>query len=189
MSLEFLRTVFSGFTLVSVIFVALNYWLSKTKAKNDAVGTRDKEICEQAIISLERAHRSLTLGSLNYSLPEASRLNWLTSARQIVRFKELKSMLKTDLYKLICSEHEDHWKHEFYLSLKHNEFMSSQYFESNNIQLKSALVIMNFKQWSSNVDDPLESIDGKKLASDNYTLLGQHGLEACIREANPQEYR
>ena len=189
MSLEELRTIFSGFTLVSLIFVALNYWFSRSKAKKDAIESRDKGICDQAIITLERAYSSLTNGKSDYSLPMPDRLNWLTSARQIIRYHELKSMLQTDLYKLICSEHEEHWKHEFYLSLKNGEIILPDYFKSNNIHLKSALVIMNFKQWAPDAEDPLDSVDGTKYANDEYTLKGQHGLEMCIQESIEKYYK
>jgi hypothetical protein len=183
MSLEELRTIFSGFTLISVIFVVLNYWLSRNKTKQDLELTKDKEICEQAIIAIERAYTSLTSGKVKYEIPDASRLNWLTSARQITRFKELKIELKTDLYQLVCSEHEEHWKHEFYLSLKHNEFISPSYFQSNNIELTSALVVINFKQWEPGAKDPLDDIDANKLINDGYTLKGQHGLRKAIEDS------
>lgn len=183
MSLEEWRTIFSGFTLVSVFFVVLNYWLSRNKTKQDLELAKDKEICEQAIIAIERAYSSLTNGKEKYEIPDASRLNWLTSARQIVRFQQLKSMLKTDLYKLVCSEHEEHWKHEFYLSLKHNDFFSSSYFQSNNIHLTSALVVVNFKQWEPDTKDPLDDIDANKLIDDGYTLQGQHGLRKTIENS------
>mgnify|MGYP000117900596 FL=1 len=192
MSLEELRTIFSGATLVSLVFVALNYWFSISKAKRDFVESRDKGICEQAITSLERAYSSLTNGKSGYSLPPPDRLNWLTSARQIIRYYELKSMLETDLYKLICSEHEEHeehWKHEFYLSLKSGGTIFPDYFKSNNIHLKSALVIMNFKQWAPDAEDPLDSIDGTKYVNDDYTLKGQVGLEICIQESGEKYYK
>ena len=189
MSLEEWRTIFSGFTLISVFFVVLNYWFSRTKAKNDAIESKDKEICEQAILSLERAYGSLTHGKVDYALPEGNRLSWLTSSRQIIKFKQLKAMLNTDLYKLICSEHEEHWKHEFYLSLKSEQLILPEYFTSNNIHLKSALVIMNFMQWSPSVVDPLDSIDGSEIVNDNYTLKGLHGLMSCISQSKPEDYQ
>ena len=144
---------------------------------------KDKEICDQAIIAIERAYSSLTIGKEEYEIPEASRLNWLTSARQIVRFQQLKSMLKTDLYKLVCSEHEEHWKHEFYLSLKHNDFISPSYFQANNIHLTSALVVINFKQWEPDAKDPIDDIDADRLINDGYTLQGQHGLGKSIEQS------
>ena len=188
MTLEEWRTVFSGFTLISIIFVILNYWLSRSKAKKDSILTRDKEICEQAIIAIERAFSSLTYGKGKYELPEASRLNWLTSARQIERFKELKSRIKSDLYKLVCAEHEEHWKHEFYLCLPSDYLIQPSYFKDGNIHLKSALVIMNFKQWAPNSTDPLDNVDGLKLTNDGYTLNGQHGLKTCIAQSKPEGF-
>ena len=181
MSLEEWRTLFSACTLISIVFVILNYWSSRGKAKEDYKLAKDKEICEQAILAIERAYGSLTNGKKKYELPDASRLNWLTSARQIIRFQQLKSELKTDIYKLVCSEHEEHWKHEFYLSLKHNDFNCSSYFNNNNIDLTSALVITNFKQWDPETKDPMDDIDANTLINDGYTLKGQIGLQTIIK--------
>lgn len=180
MSLEEWRTIFSGFTLISVVFVILNYWLSRKKTKQDLELAQDKEICEQAILAVERAYSSLTTGKEKYEIPDANRLNWLTSSRQLLRFKELKSELKTNLYRLVCSEHEEHWKHEFYLTLNHKDFLCPSYFESNDIELTSALVVINFKQWAPGTKDPLDSIVVDELINDEYTLKGQYGLRKAL---------
>ena len=188
MTLEEWRTIFSGVTLVSVLFVVLNYWLARGKAKNDSEIAKDKEICDQAINALERAYLTLTGENGNTSAPEASRLNWLTTSRQIIRFKKLKSKLKTDLYKLVCSEHEEHWRHQFFLCLEYSDLSSESYYQdrhmlpltSENIDSTSALVIINFKQWNPDLDDPLNDVDKNQLLNDGYTLNGERGLSDYI---------
>ncbi|MDH3353251.1 MAG: hypothetical protein OEL87_02285 [Nanoarchaeota archaeon] len=191
-----IRTVISAFTLISVFFVALNYFLARKKANQDAQFTKDKEICEQAIIALERAYNTLAGRECNHSLPAPSRINWLTSARQILRYKKLKSKLKTDLYKLVCSEHEEHWRHQFYLSLQHQDLDSAAYFKgtmfsfsSENIDPRSALIIVNFSTWNQENDDPLMDVDKNDLIHDDYTLNGQHGLEHYIIELQEEKLR
>lgn len=188
MTLEEWRTIFSGFTLVSVLFVVLNYWLARNKAKLDAELTKDKEICDQAIKALERAFLTLTGKRGTAEAPEPSRLNWLTTARLLIKFKELKALLKTDLYNLICSEHEEHWRHQFYLCIKHNELLSTSYYQnketlpisSENIDPRSALIIANFTQWPHGLDDPIDKIDKNKLINDGYTLNGRRGIRDYI---------
>lgn len=188
MTLEEWNTIFSGLTLFSVIFLALNYKLDKDKAKLEADLSKDKEICGQAEKAIERAYISLTGENGSKVPPEPSRLNWLTSARLIIKFNELKAQLNTDLYKLICSEHEAHWKHQFYLCLNHNELQSESYYQGNdmlpisseNIDLRSALIIANFTQWSPDLEDPILNVDKNKLINDGYTLNGRFGIKEYI---------
>jgi hypothetical protein len=190
-TLEEWRTLFSGCTLISVLFVALNYWLARGKAKKDSELDHDKEICSQAVIALERAYETLTNGNGHKVVPEASRLNWITTSRQILRFKKLKSQLKTDLYKLVCTEHEEHWRHQFYLCFKHDDFISSAYYKGTdylpsqeNIDPRSALVIMNFKQWDPDTFDPLSEVKEQEYVADGVTLNGEHGLKNYIEVLN-----
>ncbi|MCD4721819.1 MAG: hypothetical protein K8S13_18465 [Desulfobacula sp.] len=129
MTLEEYRTILSGLTLITIIIAVLNYWLAKEKAKDDAELSQDREICNQAILALERAYVTLTGENGNFSSPENSRLNWLTTSRHIIRFQKLKSMLKTELYRLVCSEQEEHWRHQFYLCFNHTEIFSPSYFQ------------------------------------------------------------
>lgn len=184
MSLDAWRTVFSGATLISVVFVALNYWMARNKAKADSELAKDKEICSQAILSMERAFQALSGGNGVTTPPEANRLNWLTASRQILRFKKLKDKITSELYRIVCSEHEEHWRHQFYLLLEHNIFLSPSYFQgqdhgpasSENIDPTSALVILNFKQWDPQQEDPLDEVDKNEIINDGRTLNGQHGF-------------
>ena len=100
----------------------------------------------------------------------------------------VQEVVKTDLYKLVCSEHEEHWRHQFYLCLDHKTLLSAPYyqgtdmtpFSSENIDPKSALVIINFKQWDSELEDPLDEVDKDQLIKDGYTLNGERGLRGYI---------
>jgi hypothetical protein len=186
-TLEEWRTIFSAGTVVSVTFAALNYWLARKKSKIESDLNKDKEICAQAIIALERSFKALTSGSEDPIVPKASRLNWLASARLIETFKKLKSELNTDLYKLVCSQHEEHWSHQFYLCLKDSVFQNQSYFQLKtqgltkaNIEPRSALIIFNFKQWQPDRKDPLAEIKIEDYINDGYTLNGEMGLEYYI---------
>ncbi|MCR6652724.1 MAG: hypothetical protein NVV73_15150 [Cellvibrionaceae bacterium] len=188
MSLEEWRTVFSGATLISVVFVALNYWMARGKVKSDSELAQDKEICQQAILAIERAFEALSGDGEVESPPEPDRLNWLTASRQILKFKNLKSRLKTELYKLVCSEHEEHWRHKFYLLLDKDSLSSPSYFQgadylpisSENIDPTSALVIFNFMQWNPNQPDPLSDVNKDEIIGDGYTLNGLHGFKRYL---------
>lgn len=186
-SLEEWRTLFSAGTVITVIVATLNYWLARKKEKVESELNRDKELCAQAVLSLERSFNALTNGNEKPVLPEASRLNWLTSARLIETYKKLKSELKTDLYKLVCSQHEEHWRHQFYLCLKDSVFQNQSYFQDKtkdtpkeNIDPKSALIIFNFKQWEPGKLDPLKDVNKDNIINDGYTLNGEMGLKFYI---------
>ena len=190
MKLELIRTVTSAFTLISVLFVALNYFLARKKANEGSQCAKDKEICEQAIIAIERAYHTLTDRKEDYSLPKPNRINWITTARQILRYNKLKSELKTDLYKLVCSEHEEHWRHQFYQVLQHQDLNNFGYFKgeefkpfsSENIDPKSALIVVDFSSWSHEIDDPLDEVSKDDFLNDDNTLSGHYGLEQYINE-------
>lgn len=197
MSLDAWRTLFSGATLISVVFVALNYWLARNKAKTDSELAQDKEICGQSILALERAFQTLSGSHGTTTPPEASRLNWLTTSRQILRFKKLKATLRTQLYRTVCSEHEEHWRHQFFLLLEHRELLNPSYFQvqnhglftSENIYPKSALVIFNFKQWDPQQEDTLDEIDKDEIINDRYTLNGLHGFSRYIAILSEERVR
>jgi hypothetical protein len=72
------------FFTIAIAF--LNY-ASNQKTK------RDEEITKQAILALERAYEILTDNGKNTAPPRKDRLNWLTTARMLLRYGELKGKL------------------------------------------------------------------------------------------------
>lgn len=147
-------------TLLLVVLGFLNYlWSQKT--------TRDKEIIQQLTLILERAYSILTDQGKNTAPPPPDRLNWLTSARLLLRYKKLKLSLSTDVYKTICDEQEEYWRYKFYLLIKDQSNYSNSFFGSSsgigsinsNIAPKSALVVFNFASWNKERQDPLETMD------------------------------
>ena len=55
-----------------------------------------QEILNQAVLSLERAYTALTNDGTETKPQAADRLNWLTAARHIERYKKLKAKLAFD---------------------------------------------------------------------------------------------
>lgn len=145
-------------TLLLVIIGFLNYtWNQRFNS--------DEKIMEQAVLALERAYAILTSDGIHISPPKPDRLNWLTSSRLLVRYEKLKSSLNTEVYKVICAEQEEHWRHKFYLLLDNNIVNVFSYFQnssSHNLTPKSVLVIFHFAAWKKGTPDPLEEIDTKK---------------------------
>ena len=138
--------------------------------------THDVELFKEAVLALERAYRSLMLGAQPDGQPVPDRLNWLTSARHIQSYKSLKSLLKTDLYRRLCAEHEEHWRQEFYLRVAKDRIYHISYYESGPIEPRSAIVIHGFAAWRSDRQDPIETIDFESLYQESDVLTGNHGL-------------
>lgn len=165
---EILRTLFSGFTLLSVCIAYVALKENIAKANQDRDTAHDKEILGQASTSLEWSYNSLTQG--NQGTPVPDRLNWLTAARHIQRYYKLKAMLKTDTYKLLNEENEEHWRHAFFKLLDDRAMAKSDYFTNNrpyewpeNIELTSAMIVSEFSQWNNDTEDPVDEASREYL--------------------------
>jgi len=179
--MEFVRTAFSGLTLISIFFAYLNYRASNLKKEEDDKVIKDKEILNQAVNSLTWAFETLTEGNPEEA-PKASRLNWLTTARHIMRYSKLKELIQTETYKLICAEKEEYWRHKFYVLLDRQELRNSDYYtdKSNNdwpenIELTSAMIINDFANWSDDIIDPLDVVERGCLIEHGKPFNGKCG--------------
>jgi len=126
-TLEHWRTMFSGVTLISIFIAVANYLSNLDASNQDKQRATDKQLLDQSLLSLDWAYKALT-DNAKHIPPKADRLNWLTTARHICRYKELSKEIKLNIYKVICSEHEKYWRHQFYLALDHKIFRSKDYF-------------------------------------------------------------
>lgn len=147
----------------------------------------DQQLLQQSILSLERAYNSLTSNGQRLTPPPADRLNWLTSARHIIGYKALKNRIKTPLYLALCEEHEEFWRHEFYLALDMHKIYSSSYYDQgpppdlrSPIEPRSAIIIYSFATWPKSKSDPVDSIDTKLLLQQSDFLAGNHGLREYL---------
>lgn len=139
--------------------------------------THDSEVFKEAVLALERAYRSLMNGAEADGWPKSDRLNWLTSARHIESYKGLRELLKTSLYGRLCCEHEEHWRHEFYLRILKDRINQVSYFEQGPIEPRSAIVIYGFAAWPNKKQDQIESLDFEALFRESEILKGNHGLQ------------
>lgn len=113
--------------------------------------------------------------------PDPDRLNWLTSARHIETYKSLRSKLKTDLYKHLCIENEEHWRHQFYLSILKNRIQQISYFESGPLEPRSVIIIYDFAAWPKDKPDRIEALDIEALFSNDELLKGNVGLCSYLK--------
>lgn len=142
--------------------------------------THDSEVFKEAVLALERAYRSLMQGAEPDGRPASNRLNWLTSARHIESYKSLRGSLKTGLYLRLCQEHEDHWRHEFYLRISKDRIYQVSYYETGSIEPCSAIVIHGFAAWKNERQDPIDKLDFEAIYQESNPFQGNYGLKEYL---------
>lgn len=120
----------------------------------------DKELVEQLKQSLRLAYEAVAATS---GSPTNLRTRWLTSARHIVRYRELKRFLRTKLYSTICDEQEEYWNDKFYDLLR--KITESTFFEAvdpeamekEQIEPTSAAIVYSMSVWRKDKPDPIDA--------------------------------
>jgi hypothetical protein len=138
--------------------------------------THDSEIFKEAVAALERSYRALTNNGAVTAPPPSDRLNWLTAARHIEAFRELKSELKSRLYRRLCQEHEEHWRNQFYLCILRERIFQVSYFQQGPLEPRSLLVVFSFAAWPNDRTDPIDELDVEELFARSDLLRGNVGL-------------
>lgn len=161
---------------ISIISASVSVYSIYIPWKNN----HDSEVFKESILSLERAYRSLTRDSDVDGTPVSDRLNWLTSARHLESYKSLKNSLKTKLYRRLCQEHEEHWRHEFYLRILNNRILDVSYFEKGPIETRSAIVVYGFAAWPNDKQDRIDDLDVEALFKESELLMGNYGLQRYL---------
>jgi hypothetical protein len=151
-----------------------------------------QEILNQAVLSLERAYRSLTQDEREVQPPAPDRLNWLTAARHLERYKKLKAKLAIETHRTVCEEHEEYWRHKVYVCLDAPEKLSLSYYSEKlqperrlGIEPRSALVVHEFAKWPEGQEDPIDEVDAKAIVERGEALEGNHGLRRYL-ETRPE---
>ncbi|NRB41821.1 MAG: hypothetical protein HRU20_25670 [Pseudomonadales bacterium] len=175
-SINIIAIVSASIAFISAIFTAVGLFITYKKNSNDRALERDKELIETAFLSLETAYKTLTADG---NFPEPNRLNWITSAREIQRFKNLCSHVKTDQYQLILKVKEEHWRHKFYLALGIPKVISSSYY--SDLHKESVLIIYDFSSWQNGQECPLDSLDFELLLANTSALKGNIGLSSFLK--------
>jgi len=165
---------------IAAIAAVVGIFLTLHTFKKTQHDKQSDAILAQCEKSLEAAYDVLTGGGSSIP-PERNRLNWLTSARHILRYKKLKQSL-TGSHLLICDEIEEFWRYRFYVAVEKLQDNYSYYQAPvtpdpdmrSTIQSKSALVILAFSDWPENRIDPLAEVQAKSLFNGHSALLWKH---------------
>jgi hypothetical protein len=149
---------------------------------------QSQELLAQAVLSLQRAYEALSNAGKDVKPPLPDRLNWLTCARHIEGYKALKARLRTSLHRLLCEEHEEFWRHQFYLCLDIPSIHSPSYYAEQpppnrrpGIEPRSALIVYAFARWPEGKPDPIDAVDIKALMREYQPLKGNIGLREYIK--------
>lgn len=163
--IEWIKIGISALTPVSIFLAFLAYRANLKKIRDDKTRERDREYVTQFQKSLEWSFNSLTDDGRSMP-PMADRLNWLTAARHILRAKKIASQIAHPTYKTIADEFEEYWRHKFYMALADPALRDWHYFIDKeapawpeNIEIRSALVIMDFSNWKDGTPDPTDAVD------------------------------
>lgn len=187
--IEWIKVGISALTLISISIALLTYRANLKKIRDDKDRERDKEYVSQFQRSLEWSFNSLTDDGRSIP-PKADRLNWLTASRHILRAKNIGSQITHPTYKTIAEEVEEYWRHKFYLALSDPALRDWHYFIDRdkpawpeNIEITSALVIVDFSNWKQGAIDPTDSVDREHLIKHASGVKGGNagrGLETYI---------
>jgi hypothetical protein len=186
---EWLKVAINVATFASIVIAYLAYRANLKKIAEDRVRDRDKELLAQVQKSLEWAYNVLTDES-ERTPPKPNRLNWLTCARHLFRGRKLADQIASPTYRTVYAEVEEYWRHKFYIALSHEELRNWTYFADasepdwpENIEISSALVIVDFSNWKQGTIDPTDEVDHEALIKNGGGLKGGwagRGLEGYI---------
>ena len=174
-------------SISSAVFAGVSALIAACAIYLPARAQASQKLLDQAQLSLERAYEALSSGGRELSPPAPDRLNWLTAARHIQRYKSLKDKLTDRTHRTICEEQEEYWRHRIYLCLQTSQpYQPTYYMEQlapsprSAIDKTSALIIHAFAKWPDGRADPLEKVDINELIGKGRALEGNPGLRAYI---------
>ena len=143
---------------------------------------------KEALSVLEKAYQTFTHKGTDP--PANSRLLWISTARMIVRFQNLRERVSEADHVAVLDENEEYVRIKFYSLLDSNrknftrEYFcpGSDQYDGINIQRKSMAVIFGFSRWRENMVDPLDSIDDVEVFARGALPIDQFGAETYLED-------
>jgi len=134
---------------------------------------------------LDKTYSLFTDKEENVNPPRGDRLLWLTTARMITRYRNIKEKVTAPAHIEIIEEHEEYWRFHFYKVLDQNSMnFDAAYIgvinSGTNVSRKSIAIIFDFAKW--NGPDPIEKINDKVLFANKVLPIDQHGILYYLEE-------
>ncbi len=175
---------FGSFAIgISAIVALLIYSFNVNKKSSDDRYKASENFLREAIIIIERAYEMFTDNGKIRNPPKNDRLLWLTIARMLIRFKNMRLKITQDEDCEIINEHAEYWRFQFYKLLDDNvgnftkEYFSvdEEKYSGNEISRNSIAVIFDFSQWNDGYNDPLHGVDDIELFARDVISIDQQG--------------
>jgi len=157
---------------------------------------RNAALLDQAVLALKRAYDALTDEEVHAAPVPVERLNWLTAARNLETYKALKKKIRVRVHRRIVEDHEEHWRHRFYLALRGPAYYQPSFYQRvgppaprehhrDGIQIESAIIVHAFAKWPKGRRDPIDHADFDEIFSNTDPRPGniglKHYMEGCKR--------
>jgi hypothetical protein len=168
------------------------YRSSLRRQDEERVLDADKELLNQAKNSLEWAYNALTKNGEAIP-PKADRLNWQACARHILRQNKIALSISGETGQTVYAEIQEYWRHKFHLALSDASLLNPAYFKNQgepdwpeNIDISSALVVVDFANWQEGAKNPTDGVDQSKMMSEGNCFKGPagRGLRRYVAELN-----
>ncbi|RYX94620.1 MAG: hypothetical protein EOO28_13440 [Comamonadaceae bacterium] len=167
----FFKPVLDTVTAIGTLVALVALIITVARNRSDDEAGKQQEYLEQCKRTLEWAYNSLEVDQVNKVTP-ASRLNWLTAARHILAYQELRKKITLPVPLRVCEDFEEFWRHQFYLALSDGAMSQYSYWSQpgyvgENIHIASALVVIDFSGWPEGKQDPTDTLDIDALKARN----------------------
>lgn len=146
-------------------------------------------LLDQAVRALERAYNALTVDGSQIAPVPADRLGWLTAARNIETYKALKKKIRVGLHRRILEDHEEDWRHRFYVALQGHQFHQPSYYQevaaprehrTSGVEPHSAVIVHAFATWPKRRRDTLEYADFDDIFGETDPRTANIGLRLYL---------
>lgn len=153
-----------------------------------------KAFLEESIKILERALGIFT-GNGKDSLPKNDRVVWLTTARMLLRFKNMRSKITAPEHQEIYEEHEEFTRFQINRIFEDNkEKFTEEYFNpyqkeylSYSIEPKSIGVIYDFARWDKK-EDPINQVNEQRIFDKQNFPTRYSGVRGYLRKYHNKNF-
>ncbi len=174
----------------SAIVAFTVYRSNVNRQKDEDIRKVSQKYLDESKLLLERAYAIFTQSGVATDPPPSDRLLWLSTARMLIRYNKMKSLITQNEHISIADEHEEYWRLQFYSLLGQNKdnftttyFMpSGDPYEGDAVSRNSIAVIFSFSRWRKDQDDPMDEIDDKELFANGAVSIDFYGVEEYIRQ-------